>query len=131
MPSAGYDTSSAGVRVEATEADLVARTISSGDVHATIPATTLACLAIGAGTPGSLVSLLMAREDLTPGKVVAEAEEGVMSVRAGNAAGVAESAVRFERGGDGRVEPSSVVMVRTAREIMRGQVMVPERCFAG
>ncbi|ORY92664.1 hypothetical protein BCR35DRAFT_286005 [Leucosporidium creatinivorum] len=132
-PSEGYRTSS-GTRVEQQDADFVARTVSSGDWHATIPGTTLGALNIGAGTKGSVVWKLMNGEEVG-GKE--EGNAGVVQVRVGNAAGVASSSVRFERSRgkgeaeeEGELRPVSVVMMRTAREIMRGEVMVPERVFA-
>lgn len=56
-----------------------------------------------------------------------EGQEGVVTVRVGHAAGVASSSVRFEpasKGAKERGRPVSVVMMRTAREIMRGEVLV-------
>jgi 2-methylaconitate cis-trans-isomerase PrpF len=47
-----------------------------------------------------------------------------VTVRAGHKAGVAESTVRFGKE-SGKAE--SVVMSRTAREIMCGNVLIPER----
>lgn len=132
MPSEGYITSS-GTRVEQDEADFVARTVSSGDWHATIPGTTLGALNIGAGTKGSVIWKLRHGEAGSEKKE----EEGVVQVRVGNAAGVASSSVRFEwrkgqgeKDREGALRPVSVVMMRTAREIMRGEIMVPERVFA-
>ena len=37
--------------------------------------------------------------------------------------------MRFVQGEKGRRVPTSVVLMRTAREIMRGEVMVPQRFF--
>lgn len=69
---------------------------------------------IGAGTPGTIVYKL----------ITAKAQGEVVEVKAAHAAGVATSKVRFV---DGR--PESVVMMRTGREIMRGNVMIPEKVF--
>ncbi|GAA5869696.1 hypothetical protein JCM8547_005108 [Rhodosporidiobolus lusitaniae] len=120
VPSGGY-ASTAGTRVEKKDADLLVRAVSSGDFHATIPGTTLAAVNLGAGTPGTVI------HDLTSGPSSTStggAQDEVVTVRAGHAAGVANSSVRFVGG-----KAQSVVMVRTAREIMKGEVMVPERVF--
>ncbi|GAA6002413.1 hypothetical protein JCM10207_001107 [Rhodosporidiobolus poonsookiae] len=113
VPDGGYSTT-AGTRVEREDADLLVRAVSSGDFHATIPGTTLGAVNLGLGTPGTVI-----HELASP---AATGEDDVVTVRAAHAAGVASSSVRFSRG---RAE--SVVMVRTAREIMRGEMLVPER----
>jgi len=91
------------------------RAISSGDWHATIPGTTLGALNLGAGIKGTVIHDLIQPKGEIGDKV---------TVRAGHKAGVAESTVRFVNG-----KPESVVMMRTAREIMRGDVLIPERVF--
>ncbi|GAA6002233.1 uncharacterized protein JCM10292_000820 [Rhodotorula paludigena] len=122
LPAAGYRTSS-GTRVEAGDADLLVRAVSSGDMHASIPGTTLGALNIGAGTPGTVVHDLVVPSDGARGRGT---NDGDVTVRAAHAAGVTESTVRFEKG-----TARSVVMIRTAREIMRGEVQVPERVLYG
>ncbi|GAA5941667.1 hypothetical protein JCM1841_006921 [Sporobolomyces salmonicolor] len=115
-----YETSS-GTSVAKGDADLLVRAISSGDFHATVPGTTLGAVNIGMGTPGSVIHELVYGPEGEEKKVNVE----VVTVRAAHAAGVASSSVKFVAG-----EPQSVVMVRTAREIMRGEVMIPRRVFA-
>lgn len=123
IPPSGYKTTAGGT-VERDEADVLVRAISSGDWHATIPGTTLGALNVAAGTRGTVVhELLMASRAAPAGD---DDVDKVVTVRAAHAAGVAESSVRFARDGT----PESVVMVRTAREIMRGEVMIPERVFS-
>lgn len=100
------------------DSDLLVRAISSRDFHATIPGTTLGALNLGLGIPNTIIS------DLVHGVGEKSQQGEVVRVRAGHAAGIAESRVRFESG-----RAKSVVMMRTAREIMRGSVMVPSRCF--
>ena len=121
----GYTTAS-GLRVEPQDADLLVRAVSSGDWHASIPGTTLGALNIAAGVEGSVVREAM-RAGAGAGARAGAGEGGVrdevVRVRAAHAAGVTESSVRFDA--EGRAQ--SVVMVRTAREIMRGEVLVPER----
>ncbi|GAA5980267.1 hypothetical protein JCM5350_000892 [Sporobolomyces pararoseus] len=116
IPQEGYKTSS-GTMVQNSEADLLVRAISSGDWHATIPGTTLGALNLGAGTKGSVV------HDLVSSNGQSEVGEKV-TVRAGHYGGVAESTVRFKEG-----KPESVVMMRTARMIMDGNISIPERVF--
>ena len=96
------------------EADLLVRAVSSGDFHATIPGSTLAAANLGAGIAGTLVSDIVGR--------TVDAGDELVTVRVGHAAGVADSTARFEQG-----KCISVVIMRTAREIMRGEVMVEER----
>ncbi|GAA5846024.1 hypothetical protein JCM9279_004760 [Rhodotorula babjevae] len=119
----GYTTAS-GQHVVPDDADLLVRAVSSGDLHASIPGTTLGALNIAAGVEGSVV-----REAIGAGAGGAApasargARDEVVRVRAAHAAGVTESSVRFDAAG----RAQSVVMVRTAREIMRGEVLVAER----
>ncbi|KDE06613.1 hypothetical protein MVLG_03109 [Microbotryum lychnidis-dioicae p1A1 Lamole] len=116
IPTSNYQTSS-NMTIKPSDADLLVRAVSSGDFHATIPGTTLGALNIALGHKGTMVHSLVGEERAL--------KDGVVEVKAAHAAGVAEAKVRFEEG-----RPSSVVMVRTAREIMRGEVLVPERVFA-
>lgn len=122
IPAEGYTTTS-GTRVRREEADLHVRAISSGDWHATIPGTTLGALNIGLGTPGTVI------RDIVYGGSGNKGEStkggGEVTVRAGHAAGVAESTVRLDAAG----KAESVVMWRTGREIMNGNVLIPERVF--
>ncbi|KWU46289.1 DUF453-domain-containing protein [Rhodotorula sp. JG-1b] len=122
IPPSGYQATSGGTVKADDEADLLVRAISSGDWHATIPGTTLGALNVAAGTRGTVVHELMASRASVVSAGADDEVDKVVTVRAAHAAGVAESSVRFARDGT----PESVVMVRTAREIMRGEVMVPE-----
>ncbi|GAA5944928.1 uncharacterized protein JCM15063_001994 [Sporobolomyces koalae] len=120
VPSTGYTTSS-NESIKVDQADLLVRAISSGDWHATIPGTTLGALNIGLGTPGTVIhDLVKPRPDRGLDN------DGTVTVRAGHIAGVAESTVRF---GTTSRKVESVVMSRTAREIMNGNVLIPERVF--
>jgi len=113
------------VKVEKKDADLVVRAVSSGDWHATIPGTTLAAVNLALGTEGTVIQRLVHPASSDGSRVREEQREGkdeVVQVRAGHAAGVATASVRFEEG-----KPVGVVMWRTAREIMRGEIVVPEK----
>lgn len=122
MPETGYETST-GAKVAKSEADLLVRAVSSGDFHATIPGTTLGALNLGLGMSGTTIHSLVRGGMSSVGGTEIGGE--VVTIRAGHAAGVTESSVRFVGG-----KPESVVMMRTAREIIRGSVLVPESIFA-
>ena len=119
LPTSGYASSS--THVAHADADLLARTISAGDPHATIPGTTLGALNLAVGTPGTVVHGLVRQsaED-------AAGQGEVVAVRAAHAAGVSGSKVRFSGEGTMR-RAEGVVMWRTAREVMRGEVLVDDR----
>ncbi|KAK4051214.1 hypothetical protein OIV83_003036 [Microbotryomycetes sp. JL201] len=121
LPPQGY-ISSNGSSVARSDADLVARAISSGDWHRTIPGTTLSALNVAAGIPGTLVHEMIAGPAANA-QLTAYGTSDI-TIRAAHEAGVTQSTVRFEDG-----KPQSVVLVRTARQIMCGEVMVPERVF--
>jgi 2-methylaconitate cis-trans-isomerase PrpF len=80
----------------------------------------LGALNIGLGTRGTII------HDLVYGQRGEVPVGDTVTVRAGHRAGVAESTVRF--GKESR-RAESVVMSRTAREIMSGNVLIPERIF--
>lgn len=138
MPAGGYPTS-VSTHVQQAEADILVRAVSSGDFHATIPATTLGALNVAAGTQGSVVNELIKtgrvgvdseKSDSTPPPSTPGPGEEIVSVRAGHPAGTAESTVKFVIDEGGRRKPTSVIMMRTAREIMRGEVMIPREVFS-
>ncbi|GAA5981795.1 hypothetical protein JCM10908_004611 [Rhodotorula pacifica] len=126
VPPQGY-TTTGGTMVQREDADLLVRAISSGDWHATIPGTTLGALNVGAGTAGTVIHDLFAQakgQQQHSSSGSGSPNNEIVTIRAAHAAGVAESSVRFSAK-DGK--PESVVMIRTAREIMRGEVLVPQR----
>lgn len=138
MPAGGYPTS-VSTHVQQAEADILVRAVSSGDFHATIPATTLGALNVAAGTQGSVVNELIKtgrvgvdseKSDSTPPPSTPGPGEEIVLVRAGHPAGTAESTVKFVIDEGGRRKPTSVIMMRTAREIMRGEVMIPREVFS-
>lgn len=120
MPEDGYLTSG-DITIKQDEADLMVRAISSGQFHASIPGTTLAALNLGSGTENTIIHDIVN----AGGKIKSEeSAKEVVTVRAGHAAGVTSSSLRFKDG-----EPQSVVMLRTAREIFRGEILVPSSIF--
>lgn len=119
------------------EADVVVRAVSVGNFHrsaldqpyltsqsadvlslrSTVPSTTLSALAVASSHSTSVVPSASASPD------------GLMTFKARHPAGIAEATLRLapDSEGGGAV---SVVVVRTAREIMRGQVLIPNVALA-
>ncbi|GAA6015058.1 hypothetical protein JCM11491_001644 [Sporobolomyces phaffii] len=123
VPRGGYETT-AGTVVGPADADLLVRAVSSGDWHATIPGTTLGAVNVGLGTAGTVIHDVVVVAPTSPGP---GPRGDRVTVRAGHIAGVAQSTVRFASAQS--TTPQAVVMVRTAREIMNGNVLIPERVF--
>lgn len=99
-----------GRTIEADEMDLVARAVISQRPHRAYPLTALICTAVAARLPGTLVNQ-QARPSRTP------------DVRVGHAAGVASAATEVtERDGTPKLEYVSIV--RTARRLLEGEVLV-------
>jgi 2-methylaconitate cis-trans-isomerase PrpF len=112
-------TTTGNTEVEKEEMDIAVRAVSVGNFHRTVPGTTLSALNVARTVKGSLVAQLVA--DKEEAEEAGAGGERVVPIRVGQPAGVAESKVRV--GKDGKA--SAVVMTRTAREIMRGEVLVP------
>jgi hypothetical protein len=117
---APYGTTSGG-EVAATEVDLVVRLISMGRTHRTLAMTGAMACAAAAIIDGTVVS------DVAGGP--GSQAEG-RSVRLGHPAGVLALRVAAERR-TGTWRVPSVTTDRTAREIMRGTVQVPEAYLDG
>jgi 2-methylaconitate cis-trans-isomerase PrpF len=105
-------TTTGGDKIDSSAMDIAVRAVSVGNFHRTVPGTTLSALNVARTVRGSLVAGAV-------GPPVDDGED-VVSIRVGQPAGVAESKVRLR---DGRAQ--AVVMTRTARELMRGEVLVP------
>lgn len=118
-PAASYGASS-GKQVTAESIDLAVRLISMRRTHRTVALTGAMALAGAAALPGTVVA-----------DVVSGGAAGDRTLRIGHPAGVIEIGVTAEGGpGDGWRFPA-VTVDRTAREIMRGSVLVPESHLAG
>jgi len=103
---------------EAESVDLVAKIMSMGKMHRAYALTGAICTTIAAAVPGSVV-----REVLSPrGK-----DTGV--VRLGHPSGLIELAGRVVKEGDS-FRADKVSSTRTARRLMEGYVLVPEKLFA-
>ena len=115
-PPASYQSSS-GKTVAVERLDLVARAISMENTHRTFPATSSMCMAVAAAIEGTVVH------------EVSRAET-TQRLRLGHPAGVMEVGAKVQqRGGVWEVE--SVTTQRTARRIMEGFVLVPQRAMEG
>ncbi|KAI8837049.1 PrpF protein [Chytridium lagenaria] len=111
-PTSSYTTTS-NTTVAPINADVFLRAVSVGNVHRTVPATVLLAAAASACVRGTVVNGVCQRVE----------RKGWL--RVGHPAGVAEAGARVvEEEGRWRVE--STVMLRTARRIMEGNVIVPQ-----
>ena len=114
-PPAAWATLS-GARLPADAVDLTARVISMGRAHRALPLTAALALATAARIPGSLAAEAVARP----------CPAGDAPIRLGHPSGVAEVGVDLASADPPHVERATVV--RTARRLMEGQVLVPARC---
>ncbi len=115
-PPAAYLASS-GKRVEARSIDVLARAISMRNTHRTLPGTVAMCTALAAQVEGSVVHEV-ARPASAP------------AIRIGHPAGLMEvGATVSHRGGQWYAE--RVTTKRTARRIMEGAVLVPQKYLDG
>ncbi|PWN89916.1 DUF453-domain-containing protein [Acaromyces ingoldii] len=126
-PAASYKTTG-GQEVTADETDLLARTVSVHQLHRTIPATTLSALAAARCFADSVVSRTVSPA-LSPMTKKATEEAGggddVRAITIGQPAGASSASVQTDEGG----QPRAIVMLRTARRIMQGEVLVPGDCL--
>ncbi len=118
-PAAPYGASS-GQAVTADSIDVAVRLISMRRTHRTVALTGAMALAGAAALPGTVVA----------GAVTGGAQPD-RTLRIGHPAGVIEVGVTAEQVSDGSWRFPAVRVDRTAREIMRGSVLVPEADLAG
>ncbi|MCY3805324.1 MAG: hypothetical protein OXG91_02390 [bacterium] len=122
--------STSGEEVAATDVDLLVRLISMGRTHRTLAMTGAMACAAAAAMDGSVVA------ELAGGSIEATAPEAgerartARRVRLGHPAGVLAMEVTAE-GAAGAWRVPSLVVDRTAREIMRGTVQVPQAYLDG
>jgi 2-methylaconitate cis-trans-isomerase PrpF len=115
-PPAAYQSSS-GRSITIEHIDLVARAISMENTHRTFPATSSMCTAVAAAVEGTVVHEV-SRATTTE------------RLRLGHPAGVMEVGAKvYRRGAAWEVE--SVTTQRTARRIMEGMILVPQRAIEG
>ncbi len=115
-PPAAYQSSS-GKTVSVERIDLVARAISMENTHRTFPATSSMCMAVAAAIEGTVVHEV-SRADTT------------QRLCLGHPAGVMEVGAKVQQR-NGVWEVESVTTQRTARRIMEGVVLVPQRAMEG
>ena len=115
-PPVSYKSSS-GKTIASEHLDLVARAISMRNTHRTFPATSSMCTAVAAAVPDTVVH------------EVSQASTAER-LRLGHPAGIMEiGAKAAQRGGVWHAE--SVITQRTARRIMEGVILVPQRYLEG
>jgi hypothetical protein len=110
---------SAGNRVPAGDLDLVARILSLGRLHHAFTGTGSIAAAVAAAIPETLVAECLTRP-LAPGSML----------RLGHAAGVLKVGAEITRTPRGWIAHSGM-LPRTARTLMRGEVMIPRRARSG
>ena len=110
-------TASSGKKVEAASIDLLVRAISMRNTHRTVPGTVAMCTALAAQIEGTVVH-----------EVVRQAAKH--DIRIGHPAGIMQvGATVSRRGGEWYAE--RVTTRRTARRIMEGAVLVPQKYLDG
>jgi 2-methylaconitate cis-trans-isomerase PrpF len=115
-PPASY-TSSGGKTIASEHIDLLARAISMRNTHRTFPATSSMCTAVAAAIPDTVVHEV--------GRAAAPER-----LRIGHPAGVMEIGAKVSQRG-AAWHADSVTTQRTARRIMEGSVLVPQRYLKG
>ncbi|KAB5596296.1 PrpF domain-containing protein [Ceratobasidium theobromae] len=110
--------------VEGTKADLTIRAVSVGNIHRTVPATTLSALASAAAIPGTLVQVTSS----LPAHRNIPSVGDVVSLTVAHPAGTAAASVKIGNVG-GDVRPEAIVYTRTARLLFVGSVAIPESVF--
>ena len=126
---ATYRTTS-GTEVRAVDVDLVVRLISMGRTHRTLAMTGAMACAAAAAMDGSVVAEVVGDSRRTQPAEICEGAPGARTVRLGHPAGVLVLHVTAERS-SGTWRVPSLSMDRTAREIMRGAVQVPQAYLDG
>lgn len=123
--------------------DVAVRLISMGRAHRTIAITGAMAAAAAAALPGTVVAEAVGAGGAEDGAAdmvtdaagrplpTGDGPGPVQTVRIGHPAGVLEIGVEVGRGPDGQWLVPRVTVDRTAREIMRGSVLIPESYLAG
>ncbi len=106
-----------GRLIESGDVDLLARMMSMGTLHRTYAVSGAVATAGAAMIPGTVVSDLLS-----------ESARGRDLLRIGHPGGVIEVGAVIETCGGG-LDYREAVLGRTARRLMEGSVLVPERCF--
>jgi 2-methylaconitate cis-trans-isomerase PrpF len=116
-PPKSYRRTDGGVQ-SGDEIDLLAKTMSMGKLHRSYALTGAICTTIAAAIPDSLVNEVLSPEGRETSRV-----------RLGHPSGIIDMTGRvYREGGEWRAD--KVSSTRTARRLMEGYVLVPERLFA-
>jgi 2-methylaconitate cis-trans-isomerase PrpF len=106
-----------GQACDADDIDVVAKMMSMGKVHRAYALTGAICTTVAGAIPGSVVN-----------EAESEAARRTGLVRIGHPSGSIDLTGKVLQEGDG-LKADTVVSTRTARRLMEGCVMVPERLF--
>ncbi|KAF8709007.1 PrpF protein, partial [Rhizoctonia solani] len=106
------------------DADMMIRAVSVGNIHRTVPATTLSALASAVAIPGTIVQSVSS----SPTHAHAANIGDVVSLTIAHPAGTASASVKIGNI-DGVTRPEAIVYTRTARLLFAGSVAVPENVF--
>lgn len=117
-PAQDYQCSDNSVLIESGDIDLVSRIVSSQNYHRAYAVTGAIATAAAAAVSGSVVNDVLGSEFFT----------GVHTVRIGHPSGIVSCAIECHKSDSGLDVPRAGLM-RTARRIMQGNVVVPNHCF--
>lgn len=117
-PPQNYDFNDHSGSITSDKIDLVSRIVSSQNYHCAYAVTGAIATAVAAAVPGSVVNEAIGRD----------LHSGVHGVRIGHPSGVMTCAIE-SRQLDGRLLIPRAGIMRTARRIMQGNVIVPNSCF--
>ncbi|PWN23861.1 DUF453-domain-containing protein, partial [Microstroma glucosiphilum] len=130
-PRATYRTTGS-TEVRGEEVDCLARAVSVGQFHRTIPATTLSALGAASALGDTVVSDVVKEGGASintppPPWALATAPtagQQIVSFSVGQPAGVSSTCLRMSA--DASPVPEAILMERTARQLMDGDVPIPE-----
>jgi len=113
-----YRCSDNSAQVESGDVDLVSRIVSSQNYHRAYAVTGAIATAVAAVVPGSVVNDIYDRE----------VTAGVHDIRIGHPSGTVTCAIECSYP-DNRLNIQRAGLMRTARRIMQGSLVVPNHCF--
>jgi hypothetical protein len=130
-PRATYRTTGS-TEVRGEEVDCLARAISVGQFHRTIPATTLSALGAASALGNTVVSDVVKEGGASintppPAWALASAPSighQIASFSVGQPAGISSTCLRMSK--DPSPVPEAILMERTARQLMDGDILIPE-----
>ncbi|CEH15576.1 hypothetical protein CBOM_03873 [Ceraceosorus bombacis] len=143
-PKAAYKTTG-GQSIEASEMDVLIRALSNGQVHRTVPATTLSAATAALCYDDSVISRAFRASggQISPSSSQATSTASppststflhspdILSLTVGQPAGLSTASAKTSHVAASRsdqkrsAEPTAIVMTRTARRIMQGNILVP------